>query len=106
MVSERRRIGVYELEERLGEGAAGVVYRAVADGQQVALKVIRAELASDAEYRRRLAHEVRAAREIQHLHIVPVIDAGEADGVVYIAFAYVPGSETLAGRLRRRPLSA
>ena len=101
--AEGARIGVYELKERLGEGASGVVHRAVADGQEVALKVIRAELAADEQYRRRLAHEVRAAREIRHRHVVPVVDAGEADGVLYIAFAYVPGSETLARRLEGGP---
>jgi serine/threonine protein kinase, bacterial len=97
-----RQVGSYRLVETLGEGAAGVVYRAVAaDGLEVALKVIRAELVRDEISRSRLAQEIRAAREIDHPNVVPPLDAGEADGVSFIAFAYIAGSETLSSRLKR-----
>ncbi len=96
------RVGPYRLEEALGEGAAGVVYRAVApDGGEVALKVFRAELTRDDAFRARLSQEVRAARELHHPHLVPLIDAGEADGVSFIASGYIAGSETLGARIER-----
>lgn len=94
------RLGVYRLEERLGEGAMGVVYRAVreSDGDEVALKVLRAELLADDTFRRRFVHEARAAGEVRHKHLVPITDAGEADGRPYLAVAFVPG-QTLEHRL-------
>ena len=101
--SVQGRIGPYEVGEVLGEGTTGVVHRAVdEEGRVVALKIIRPELCVDTLYRRRLAQEVRAAREIRHRHIVPLLDAGEADGSMYIAFAFIEGSETLAARLAAR----
>lgn len=85
-------LGPYRVDAVLGEGAMGVVYRAAgADGQAVALKVLRPELAGDPIYGRRFLHEARAAAEIRHRHLVPVLDAGESDGYRYLAVAYVPG---------------
>ena len=85
-------LGPYRIEAVLGEGAMGVVYRATgADGETVALKVLRAELAGDPVYERRFLHEARAAAEIRHRHLVPVLGAGEAAGWRYIAVAYVSG---------------
>jgi serine/threonine-protein kinase len=87
-----RRVEAYRLEEVLGKGTTGVVHRAVDEtGCGVALKIIRPELAGDEVYRRRLAQEVIAAREIRHQHSVPPLDAGDADGVTYIAFAFYFG---------------
>jgi serine/threonine-protein kinase len=94
-------IGAFRIESQLGEGATGTVYRAVRvdDGVTVALKVLRRELARDDVYRRRFAHEARAAREVAHAQLVPVIDAGEFDGRPYIAMAFLHGG-SLADRLR------
>jgi serine/threonine protein kinase len=94
------RLGAYRLQERLGEGAMGVVFRAVREpeGDEVALKVLRAELASDETFRRRFVHEARSAGEVRHKHLVPILEAGEADGRPYLAVAYVPG-KTLEQRL-------
>ena len=94
------RLGAYRLEERLGDGAMGVVYRAVRepDGDEVALKVLRAELLADETFRRRFVHEARAAGEVRHKHLVPITDAGEADGRPYLAVAFVRG-QTLEHRL-------
>ena len=94
------RVGRYRVEARLGDGATGVVYRAVRepDGLVVALKVLRAELYADATYRRRFAHEARAAAEVEHRHLVRVLEAGEAGGRSYLATQYVAG-QTLAARL-------
>jgi serine/threonine protein kinase len=99
------RIGAYRLEERLGEGGMGVVYRAVREpeGDEVALKVLRAELSADETFRRRFVHEARAAGEVRHKHLVPITDAGEADGRPYLAVAFVRG-RTLEQRLSDGPL--
>jgi serine/threonine kinase PknH len=99
--SGTRQVGPYRLEDILGEGATGIVHRAVdAEGRQVALKIVRQELYRDPVYRRRLAQEVRAAREIRHRHIVTLLDSGESDGVMYIAFELCPDGQTLEARLQ------
>lgn len=98
-------LGPYRLESVLGEGAVGTVYRAlrVSDGQVVALKVLKGKLAADETYRRRFAHEARAAQEVRHKHLVPILDAGEADGRPYLAVAFVDG-RTLEERLEDGPM--
>ena len=80
----------------------GVVFRAIREppGEEVALKVLRAELSADETFRRRFVHEARAAREVRHKHLVPITDAGEADGRPYLAVAYVQG-RTLEDRLSK-----
>jgi serine/threonine protein kinase len=87
------RLGPYALEAVIGEGGMGTVFRAVHRDatEPVALKVVREVLTRDETYRRRLAHEARAAGEVEHHALVPVLDVGEADGRSYIASAYVDG---------------
>jgi serine/threonine-protein kinase len=93
------RIGPYRVEDVLGEGAVGVVYRAVhEDGRVVALKVLKERLSEDDTFRQRFLHEARAARHVTHEHLVPVLDAGEAAGRSYIVSTYIAGP-TLAQRL-------
>jgi serine/threonine-protein kinase len=89
-----QRLGPYRLEEPLGEGAVGLVYRAtrVADGAVVALKVLRPRLSADREFVQRFLHEARAAQEAESRHLVPIVDAGEADGRHYLAASFVAGS--------------
>ena len=93
-------VGPYRLEEFLGQGAVAVVFRAVreADGQVVALKVLKDKLGGDVTYQRRFVHEARAAREVQHKYLVPILDAGEASGKHFLAQAFVPG-RSLGDRL-------
>jgi serine/threonine protein kinase len=75
------------------------------DGRTVALKVLRDELNADDTYKRRLAREARAAAEAAHPNLAPVLEAGEADGRLYLALRYVEG-RSLAERLRTEgPLS-
>jgi serine/threonine protein kinase len=97
------RLGPFRIEGVLGEGAMGVVYRAVRedDGSTVALKVLRPELAGDETYRRRFVHEARAAAEVASAHLVPILEAGEIEGCPYLAVAFVEG-ETLERRIRER----
>src|SRR5262245_10109972 len=97
--------GAFRLVSVLGEGATGVVYQAVRDphGEVVALKVMRAELASDETFRRRFVREARVAAEVRHPHLVPIHEAGEHDGRPYLAVGYMPGG-TLEDRLGEGPL--
>ena len=95
------RLGPYRIEGRLGQGGMGVVFRARhdGDGRTVALKVLRDELSADDEYKRRLAREARAAAEVDHPNLAPVLESGEIDGRVYLAVRYVDG-RSLDERLR------
>ena len=94
-------VGQYRLDARLGEGAVGVVYRARrgSDGAVVALKLLKHRLGEDETFRARFVHEARAARHVEHDHVVPVLDAGEAGGTSYLVAEYVPGG-SLEDRLR------
>ena len=94
------RLGPYQLEAVLGQGFMGVVFLAEPDSgdENVALKVLRSELAGDELYRRRFEREARIASELDHKHVVPVIDFGQASGRLYIASRYVRGG-SLAERI-------
>ena len=96
-------LGPYRLEELLGEGGMGLVFRAVreSDGAEVALKVMRFELIEDPVFGRRFEQEARAASEVRDDHLVPVLEAGQADGRRFLAVAYIPGG-TLEDRLEDR----
>jgi hypothetical protein len=87
------QIAGYTIEEQIGRGGMAVVYRASDTrlSRHVALKILAPELASDAGYRQRFLREMRAAAAVDHPNIVPVFDAGEADGALYIAMRYVDG---------------
>jgi serine/threonine-protein kinase len=94
------RLGPYRLEERLGEGGMGIVFKAVREPEEdvVALKVLRPELSRDETYRRRFAREGQVAAGLSQRHLVPVLDAGEIDGHPYLAARYIAG-QTLAQQL-------
>jgi len=95
------RLGPFRLERVLGEGGMAHVYLATreSDGATVALKLMKPKLAANETYRRRFAHEVRAAADVRHENLVPILDSGELDGRPYIAAAYIDG-ETLEERVR------
>ena len=71
----------YRLEERIGAGGMAVVFRARDErlGRLVALKILASEVAEDQEFRRRFIAESRAAAKVEHPHIIPVYEAGEAE---------------------------
>ena len=100
-------LGPYRLEGVLGEGGMGVVYRARRDfdGSVVALKVLRPELASDDVYRQRFLREARVASEVEHPHLVAIVDAGEADGTPYLAAQFVAGKTLRAEIATGGPLA-
>jgi tRNA A-37 threonylcarbamoyl transferase component Bud32 len=68
--------------------------------RQVAIKLMHREIASDSDQLERFRREARAVAQLNHPHIVTVIDAGEDDNTPYIVFEYVEG-ETLKDRIRR-----
>ena len=100
------RVAGYRLEEQVGAGGMAVVFRAVDDrlGRRVALKILAPALASDEGFRHRFIRESRAAAVVDDPHIVPVHEAGEADGVLFIAMRYVPGRDVRALLHREGPL--
>ena len=89
------RVAGYLLEEQIGAGGMAVVFCAVDErlGRRVALKVLAPALAADQSFRQRFIRESRAAAAVDDPHIIPVHDAGEAGGVLFIAMRYVPGGD-------------
>jgi serine/threonine protein kinase len=89
------QVASYQLEEEIGRGGMAVVYRArdVRLGRWVALKVLAPDYAQDEAFRQRFIRESRTAAAVDHPNIIPIFDAGEAGGVLYIAMRYVPGHD-------------
>jgi len=93
----------FRLEERIGSGAMGYVYRAsdLRDGGGAAVKVLRPELMADWSLIKRFMREARAAQAIESPHVVRILDYGESgDDVLFIAMELLEG-ESLAARLQR-----
>jgi serine/threonine protein kinase len=89
------RVAGYLLEGLVGSGGMAAVYRARDErlGRVVALKLLAAELTKDEGFRRRFLREARAVAAVDHPHIIPVYQAGEADGVLFIAMRFVAGGD-------------
>ena len=95
------RLGTYRIESLLDRGGMSSVYIATDArlGRSVALKILAADLAQGADFRKRFLREARFAAAIDHPNIVPIYDAGEVDGLFYIAMRLVRG-QTLAALIR------
>jgi len=93
--------GRYRVERELGEGGMATVYLAddLRHDRKVALKVLRPELAAVLGAERFLA-EIKTTARLQHPHILPLFDSGEADGILYYVMPHVEG-ESLRERLER-----
>jgi serine/threonine protein kinase len=89
------QIAGYEIRAQIGRGGMAVVYRALdlRLGRPVALKVLAPELGEDQAFRQRFIRESRAAARVDHPHIIPVFEAGESAGVLFIAMRYVSGGD-------------
>ncbi|HEX2319499.1 MAG TPA: protein kinase [Streptosporangiaceae bacterium] len=89
------KVAGYLLEEQIGQGGMAVVYRAYDErlDRRVALKVLAPSLAADNAFRTRFIRESRAAAIVEHPHIIPVYDAGDAGGCLFIAMRYVQGGD-------------
>jgi len=85
----------FRIESVLGRGGMSVVYVAeqMRLGRKVALKVLTTELAWDEQFRERFVRESHIAATIDHPNIIPIYDAGEADGLLYIAMRFVQGPD-------------
>src|SRR5438477_7535556 len=98
-MASRTRIGTqvagFRIESVLGRGGMSVVYVAeqVRLGRKVALKVLTTELAWDEQFRERFVRESQIAAAIDHPNIIPIYDAGEDDGLLYIAMRFVEGPD-------------
>jgi YVTN family beta-propeller protein len=88
----------YRIEALLGRGGMSVVYRAdhARLKRKVALKLLAPELAEDERFRERFLRESQLAASLDHPNVVPVYDAGEVEGLLYIAMRYVPGTDLKA----------
>ncbi|MDF3292683.1 serine/threonine-protein kinase [Streptomyces silvisoli] len=102
-----REIAAYRIEAEIGRGGMAAVYRArdLRLDRTVALKLLSPGLTRNAVFRERFIRESRLAAGLDHPHIVPVFEAGEADGVLYIAMRYVPGGDLRALLDRQGQLS-
>jgi serine/threonine-protein kinase len=89
------RIAGYQIQELIGRGGMAVVYRAadVRLDRLVALKVLAPELARDSAFRQRFIRESRSGAAVDHPNVIPVFEAGEAEGVLFIAMRYVAGRD-------------
>jgi serine/threonine protein kinase len=96
------RLAGYRIQALLGRGGMGVVYLAEQLGPRrpVALKLLSAQVATSEAFRERFLRESELAATIDHPNVLPVYDAGETDGVLWIAMRYVGGID-LAALLER-----
>jgi tRNA A-37 threonylcarbamoyl transferase component Bud32/CheY-like chemotaxis protein len=106
-----RVLAGYRIEERIGRGGMGIVYRAehLKLRRRAAIKIIAPELAESEGFHDRFNREARMAAALQHPNIVTVYDAGEEDGLLYLAMQYIEGSDlstVLRNQGRLRPYRA
>ena len=100
-------IGPYRLVGQLGSGGMGRVYLGVsAGGRPVAVKVVRAELAEDPDFRNRFGREVAAARRVSGVFTAMVVDADVDGPAAWLATAYVPGPSLAEAVDEHGPLPA
>src|SRR4249919_4152574 len=100
-------IAGYRIESLIGRGGMAVVYRAedMRLGRKVALKLLAPQLADSEQFRQRFIRESRLAASLDHPNIVPIYEAGEADGQLFIAMRYVIGTDLKALLKREGALS-
>src|SRR5215831_9815256 len=100
---EGQQLGNYDVIRRIRVGGMGAVYEGrqrTAFGRRVAIKVILGNYASDREMRRRFAREARTVAQLHHPHILPLIEFGDEQGILYLVMPFIEGG-TLTGYLRR-----
>jgi len=101
-----QQLAGYRIDAVAGRGGMGVVYRAtqLALDRTVALKLIAPEVAEDSGFRERFQRESRIAASIEHPNVIPVHEAGEADGLLFISMRYVDGTDLRELLARGGPL--
>ena len=100
------RMAGYRLDQQIGRGSTAAVYLALdkRSRRQVAVKVLVPDPDRDAAVRTRMIGDARAAAAVDHPHILPVYEAGEADGTVYVAMRYARGGDARSLLRRLGPL--
>jgi serine/threonine protein kinase len=95
VLSPGSTFGGYEVESVVGAGGLGILYRArqLRLDRPVALKLVESDVARDPVVRERLRREARAVAALDHPNVVPLYEAGEEDGTVFIVTRWVDGSE-------------
>ncbi len=96
----------YRIEALLGRGGMADVYRAVDSrlGRRVALKLLAPDLAEDERFRDRFLRESRLAASLDHPNVIPIYEAGELDGLLFIAMRFVEGTDLKELLQRERKL--
>ena len=100
---EGRQLGNYTVIRRIRSGGMGAVYEGrqrSAFDRRVAIKVILGTYATDPDMRRRFAREAKTVARLHHPHILPLIEFGDEQGVLYLVMPFIEGG-TLTGYLRR-----
>lgn len=100
---EGRQLGNYTVTRRIRSGGMGAVYEGrqrTAFDRRVAIKVILGTYATDPDMRRRFAREAKTVARLHHPHILPLIEFGDEQGVLYLVMPFIEGG-TLTGYLRR-----
>jgi serine/threonine protein kinase len=103
---EGKQLGNYDIIKRIRVGGMGAVYEGrqrTAFGRRVAIKVILGDYANDRAMQRRFAREAQTIAGLQHAHILPLIEFGEAQGILYLVMPFVDGG-TLTSYLRHNLL--
>src|SRR5215468_3711386 len=100
---EGQPLGNYDVIRRIRVGGMGAVYEGrqrTAFDRRVAIKVILGDYAADRDMRRRFAREARTIARLQHPHILPLIEFGDEQGILYLVMPFIDGG-TLTSYLRR-----
>src|SRR5438105_8041836 len=100
---EGRQLGNYNVIRRIRVGGMGAVYegrKRTAFDRRVAIKVILGNYATDREMRRRFAREAKTVARLHHPHILPLIEYGDEQGLLYLVMPFIEGG-TLTSYLRR-----
>jgi serine/threonine-protein kinase len=96
-----QNIGGFQVDSLLAVGGMGRVFKARApDGTEVALKLVKSDLAADQVFRKRFDREARIAQTVTHPNVVPVLATGEHEGVPFLAQRFVEGG-SLADRIEK-----
>ena len=87
------QLGKYEIQEELGQGGFGTVYKALDRSlkRTVAIKVLHPNLVNDQTFLGRFRQEAQITARLEHSNLVPIYDYGESEGHYYIVMSYMPG---------------
>ncbi|MBI3158794.1 MAG: protein kinase [Chloroflexi bacterium] len=97
-------LGEYTVQDLLGKGGMGEVYRAAGGGKTAAIKILPGGVAEDREFYARFSREAKLTLSLAHPHIVRMFDYGEEQGTAYMAMEYIEGQHLGAFLKSRGPL--